>query len=86
MSKESLYNLNWRIFNAVLQDWKAAFPASAEQFMKKRNKFIHPFTVGHMNRLFSDSAEGLVGSTITYTMVEISKAHGSLQYFVQNYP
>ena|GEM_PF-5541043 len=54
--------------------------------MKKRNKFIHPFTVGHMNRLFSDSAEGLVGSTITYTMVEISKAHGSLQYFVQNYP
>lgn len=35
MSKESLYNLNWRIYNAVLQDWKAAFPASAEQFMKK---------------------------------------------------
>lgn len=36
---------------------------------------IQPFTVGRKNWLFSDSVEGAQASAITYTMVEMAKAH-----------
>lgn len=36
---------------------------------------IRPFTLGRKNWLFSDSVEGAQASAITYTMVEMAKAH-----------
>ena len=37
---------------------------------------IRPFTLGRKNWLFSKSVEGAEASAITYTMVEMAKAHG----------
>ena len=52
---------------------------------------IRPFTVGRKNWLFSDSVEGAQASAITYTMVEMAKAHnlniyGYLSYVLEQRP
>lgn len=49
---------------------------------------IRPFTLGRKNWLFSDSVEGAQASAITYTMVEMAKAHnlniyGYLSYILE---
>ena len=52
---------------------------------------IRPFTFGRKNWLFSDSVEGAQSSAITYTMVEMAKAHnlniyGYLSYILEQRP
>ena len=52
---------------------------------------IQPFTVGRKNWLFSDSVEGAQASAITYTMVEMAKAHnlniyGYFSYVLEQRP
>ena len=52
---------------------------------------IRPFTLGRKNWLFSDSVEGAQASAITYTMVEMAKAHnlniyGYLSYILEQRP
>lgn len=52
---------------------------------------IRPFTLGRKNWLFSDSVEGAQASAITYTMVEMAKAHnlniyGYLSYVLEQRP
>ena len=52
---------------------------------------IRPVTVGRKNWLFSDSVEGAQASAITYTMVEMAKAHnlniyGYLSYVLEQRP
>ena len=52
---------------------------------------IRPFTLGRKNWLFSDSVEGAQASAITYTMVEMAKAHnlniyGYLRYILEQRP
>lgn len=46
---------------------------------------IRPFTVGRRNWLFSDTPKGADASSMVYTMVEMSKAHGPNIYKYLNF-
>ena len=71
MDKAINYVLNRRdTAETYLEDGRCSFTNNLSE------NAIRPFAVGRKNWLFSNSIDGANASAVTYTMVEMAKAHG----------
>ena len=66
-------------FMTYLEDGRCSFSNNLSE------NAIRPFTVGRRNWLFSDTPKGADASSMVYTMVEMSKAHGLNIYKYLNF-
>lgn len=74
------YALNHKAeFMTYLEDGRCSFSNNLSE------NSIRPFTVGRRNWLFSETPKGAEASAVTYTMVEMAKAHGLNIYKYLNY-
>ncbi len=86
MYKAVQYTLNRKPYlETYLEDGRCSFSNNLSE------NAIRPFTIGKKNWLFSSSVEGAEASAVTYTMVEMAKAHdlniyGYLKYLLEHCP